>query len=170
VGESGARTEIWAWGLRNPWRFSFDPADRMLYIADVGQNRWEEIDVEPASRAGINYGWNRMEGTHCFRNPDCDRSGLTLPVIEYSHSQGCSVTGGFVYRGRRIPTLAGHYLYADYCEGWIRSFRFSRGRVSDEREWDVGERLPVSSFGQDAEGEVYVVSHDGRIFRLAAGN
>ena len=165
-GRAGMRGEIWARGLRNPWRFCFDPTEDLLYIADVGQNRWEEIDIVPRRRAGLNFGWNRMEGTHCYPGRDCDTSGLTLPVVEYGHSQGCSVTGGFVYRGRRLPGLVGHYFYGDYCNAWIRSFRYSAGRITDHRDWRLNPG-PVLSFGSDSAGELYVCSGRGEVYRLA---
>jgi glucose/arabinose dehydrogenase len=165
VGRAGMRGEIWAWGLRNPWRFCFDPVEGLLYIADVGQNRWEEIDVAGAREPGLNYGWNRMEGTHCFRNPLCDKAGLTPPAVEYGHDQGCSVTGGFVYRGRAIPAILGHYFYADYCAGWIRSFRWRDGRATEAREWDLVPGA-VTSFGLDSAGELYVVVESGQVFRI----
>jgi glucose/arabinose dehydrogenase len=160
------RGEIWAYGLRNPWRLGFDAAEGLLYIADVGQNRWEEIDIVGAAQAGLNYGWNRMEGAHCFRTPECDRRGLVLPALEYGHGEGCSVTGGSVYRGRALRGLAGHYFYADFCSGWVRSFRWQGGRVTQHRQWGVkpGE---VQSFGTDATGELYVLSAGGRVYRLA---
>ena len=167
VGRPGLRPEIWAWGLRNPWRFCFDPATSLLYIADVGQGRFEEIDVSPLGAAGLNYGWNRMEGSHCFSPPACDRSGLALPVVEYDHTQGCSITGGFVYRGSAIPRLAGHYFFADYCRGWVRSFRYDHGRVLDCRQWSLGEVGSVTSFGEDAAGELYILTQEGRVLRLA---
>ena len=164
----GARPEIWALGLRNPWRYCFDPTESQLYIADVGQNRWEEIHVADAARGGLNYGWNRMEGAHCYPSPrPCDRAGLELPVVEYDHAQGCSITGGFVYRGRRMPQLVGHYFYADYCQGWVRSFRMSGGSLLDHREWRLGDHGPVLSFGTDAAGEMYLCSGRGVVFRLA---
>jgi glucose/arabinose dehydrogenase len=161
----GARGEIWAWGLRNPWRFCFDAVEDLLYIADVGQDRWEEIDVVARREAGLNYGWNRMEGTHCFPRGSCDRSGIRLPVVEYGHSEGCSVTGGFVYRGRRNPGLVGHYFYGDYCQSWIRSFRFSNGQVTDPREWRL-DPGPILSFGTDSAGELYVCSGRGVVYRI----
>ena len=165
---AGARPEIWAMGLRNPWRYAFDPAGSRLYIADVGQNRWEEIHVADMRRGGLNFGWNRMEGDHCFPlGRPCDSAGLERPVVEYDHSQGCSITGGFVYRGRRLPALAGHYFYADYCQGWVRSFRMEGGSVVDHREWRLGDAGPVLSFGTDAAGELYLCSGRGEVFRLA---
>ena len=119
VNVSGARPEIWALGLRNPWRFSFDRATGDLWIADVGQDTYEEVNFQPASsRGGENYGWNFMEGAHCYRS-GCGMDGLALPVAEYSHAEGCSVTGGFVYRGRSFPGLRGIYIYADFCSGFI---------------------------------------------------
>ena len=170
AGATGARGELWDLGLRNPWRFSFDRLTGDLYIADVGQNQREEIDV--ATRAsgggrGANYGWNIMEGTACFAGAGCDRTALTLPVLEYTHAEGCSVTGGFVYRGATIPELAGHYLYADFCEGWVRSFRLSGGAVSDEREWpELAPGGQVPGFGEDAAGELYVLDAGGTVYRI----
>jgi glucose/arabinose dehydrogenase len=166
VGRAGARGEIWAYGLRNPWRFAFDRTAGLLYIADVGQNRWEEVNVAPASAGGLNYGWNLTEGNHCFPSDPCDRTGLTPPVLEYSHDEGCSVTGGHVYRGRAIPELVGHYFYADYCRGWIRSFRYTSEGVRDAQTWSVGNVGMITSFGEDSDGELYVLSQDGRVFRL----
>ena len=166
VGNPNARSEIWAYGLRNPWRFSFDRETGELYIADVGQNEWEEVDVEPANAAGLNYGWNIMEGAHCFRSGSCDQSGLTLPALEYRHPDGCSVTGGYVYRGQAIPAIQGHYFYADFCEGWIRSFRYADGAATDEREWELGNIGNITSFGEDASGELYVLSAGGRVYRF----
>src|SRR5688572_3039349 len=155
TGQRGSRGEIWAYGLRNPWRFCFDAEEDLLYIADVGQNRWEEIDIVPSGRGGINFGWNVMEGAHCFRPPHCTPSGV-LPVVEYDHGEGCSITGGFVYRGRAMPALRGHYFYADYCSGWIRSFRWFQGRVTEHRQWDLRPGS-VTSFGLDARGEMHVL-------------
>ena len=166
VGQAGRRPEIWASGLRNPWRFSFDPAGGMLYIADVGQNANEEVNVVAANAAGVNYGWNRMEARRCFNASSCDQAGLQLPQVEYARADGTSVTGGYVYRGRAIPALVGHYFYADYNRSGIRSFRFADGRVQDERRWNLPEATSVSSFGQDSEGEVYVVLHGGRVLKI----
>jgi len=168
VGRRGMRAEIWAYGLRNPWRFCFDRAAGLLYVADVGQNRWEEIDIAPLGAAGLDYGWNIMEGNHCFRSERCQTEGRLAPLVEYGHDQGCSVTGGFVYRGRRMPALVGHYFYADYCRGWIRSFKVAGGGVSEHREWQGVEPGQVMSFGEDSTGELYVCSQSGRVYRLVA--
>jgi glucose/arabinose dehydrogenase len=168
AGRAGMRGEIWAYGLRNPWRFCFDPPTGLLYIADVGQNLWEEIDVAGAARGGLDYGWNVMEGDHCYRSRDCDRGGRVPPAVEYHHDDGCSVTGGFVYRGRRMPDLVGHYFYADYCRGWIRSFKYEGGRVTAHREWRGVEPGNVTSFGQDSAGEIYLCSSDGAVHRLVS--
>ncbi len=161
----GGRPEIWALGLRNPWRFSWSAGT--LYVADVGQSAWEEVNAVPASTAGINYGWNPMEGAHCY-TAGCDTTGKTLPVLEYGHAEGCSITGGYAYRGSALPALRGHYFYADYCQGWVRSFRLANGQVSDRREWNVGSVGSISSFGEDGSGELYVVAAAGRVFRVAA--
>ena len=168
VATAGARGEVWAYGLRNPWRFCFDPPSGLLYVADVGQNRWEEIDVQPATLAGLDYGWNAMEGSHCFRTPTCRREGRVLPAVEYGHDEGCSVTGGFVYRGRRMPGMVGHYFYADFCSGWIRSFKIDRGAVTEHREWQGVHVDQPASFGVDGQGELYVCDLAGRVYRLAA--
>ncbi len=166
VGVSGARGEIWAYGLRNPWRFTLDREAGLLYIADVGQNRREEVDVAPASAGGLNYGWNIMEGDECYGASTCNRSGLTLPVLAYSRSGGnCSIIGGFVYRGERIPGLRGHYLYSDYCGGWVKSLRYDGGGVADQRDWGLFLGS-VTSFGEDSAGELYVLSGSGKVYRL----
>jgi len=174
VGRSGTLPEIWAFGLRNPWRFAFDRATGDLFIGDVGQSALEEVDVGLASRrGGENYGWNTMEGSRCFSPAGgCDTSGLTLPVTEYGRSDGFSITGGVVYRGCRMPGYAGHYFYADYGTGLVRSFRLEAGRAVEPRDWTTALsgaarviRNP-SSFGVDADGEVYIVDYDGEIYRI----
>lgn len=170
VDRPDARPEIWAIGLRNPWRFSFDRVGGALYIADVGQNLFEEIHVQPGtSPGGENYGWDIMEATHCFEPPTgCDAGGLELPVAEYDHSQGCSITGGYVYRGTRYPELEGVYFFGDFCSGNIWGLRQEKSG-----EWSMAllldTDLTISSFGEDAAGEVYVIGYgDGTIYRLTA--
>lgn len=164
-----ARDEIWSYGLRNPWRFSFDRRTGELWIGDVGQNAYEEIDREdPAEGGGVNYGWRVMEGRHCFSpRQGCDTAGLRLPVHEYSHRDGCSVTGGYVYRGAAIRGLDGAYLFADYCRGTVWALEGAGGpdaRLSVLVE--SGER--ISSFGEDEAGEVYLCAYgSGRLLRLA---
>ncbi|MHB8846707.1 MAG: PQQ-dependent sugar dehydrogenase, partial [Nitrospirota bacterium] len=161
-----ALPEIWALGLRNPWRFSFDRATGDLYIADVGQNKYEEVSFQPASsRGGENYGWNIMEGKHCFRSKTCDTAGLVMPAAEYGHGDGCSVTGGMVYRGKAFPRLAGTYLYGDYCSGRIWGLRRQDGRWISSELADT--KLSISTFGEDESGEVYVADHaSGAIYRV----
>ena len=170
AGRADARGEIWSVGLRNPWRFTFDRGTGDLYVADVGQSAWEEVDVVTAADGagrGANFGWNPMEGRHCYADANCDPSRFTPPVLEYSHGDGCSVTGGFVYRGAAIPALRGHYFYADYCRGWVRSFRLENGQAADPRQWPtLAPGGAVPSFGEDAAGELYVLSAEGRVFRI----
>ncbi|HET6617798.1 MAG TPA: PQQ-dependent sugar dehydrogenase [Gemmatimonadota bacterium] len=169
VETAGARPEVWAYGLRNPWRFSFDRETGDLYIADVGQNRIEEVNAVSGAGRGLNYGWNVMEGTSCFEPREgCDQGGLTLPVTEYDHSEGCSVTGGYVYRGAAIPDLRGTYLYSDYCSGFVSGFRFANGHAENERRFTELEPADhsVSSFGEDAAGELYIVTAGGGVYKI----
>jgi glucose/arabinose dehydrogenase len=165
VGRGGARPEIWSYGLRNPWRFTFDPATGDMWIADVGQNAWEEVDHEPAGSGGRNYGWNRREGRHAFEGER--PAGAVDPVIEYAREGGaCTVIGGSVYWGRRIPGLRGAYLYGDHCAGWVRAARVRGGRVAEQR--DLGLSVPnLTSFGVDPAGELYAMSLAGPVYRLA---
>jgi glucose/arabinose dehydrogenase len=169
----GGDPDIWDYGLRNPWRFSFDRATGDLFIGDVGQNAFEEIDIEPAGQGRKNYGWRITEGLHCF-NPveGCDVTGITLPVVEYGHDLGCSVTGGYVYRGTAIAGLQGYYLYGDYCEGRVWALRVSdvaAGPNEITRDLDPGSLLTsITSFGEDRSGEVYVVVGEGTVFRIDA--
>jgi glucose/arabinose dehydrogenase len=167
VGRAGARAEIWAYGLRNPWRFSFDREAGDLWIGDVGQSAIEEVDHWPSgSPAGPNFGWNTMEASACFDPAEgCDRAGLVLPVAEYGHDRGCSITGGHVYRGVDVPGLAGTYLYADYCAGTIWGLEAAAGKPAPRVLLESG--LSVSSFGEDEAGELYVVDlAGGRLFRV----
>ena len=165
---SGGAKEIWALGLRNPWRFAFDRSAGLLYIGDVGQGAWEEVDVQPASQGGLNYGWRIMEGAHCYNPANCSSAGLVLPAVEYDHSNGqCAIIGGFVYRGTRFPALAGQYFYADLCAGWVRSFSYAGGAVTGQTSWnlDVSPGTPLS-FGEDARGELYLLTGGG-VYRIA---
>ncbi|NEC33631.1 PQQ-dependent sugar dehydrogenase [Streptomyces rubrogriseus] len=166
VDDPDARGEIWSYGLRNPWRFSFDAASGDLLIGDVGQSDWEEIDWAPASSpGGENYGWSQMEGTHPFRG-GTEPANHVPPIHEYDRTGlGCSVTGGYVYRGGAIPGLAGQYVYSDYCDGTLRSLEIEDGRVTGEHDLGVngGE---VVSFAQDGDGELYVLAIGGTVSRV----
>jgi glucose/arabinose dehydrogenase len=167
LDRSGASPEIWAYGLRNPWRYSFDRETGDLWIGDVGQGEWEEVDLQPAgSSGGENYGWNRMEGSHPYDGADPPADAVP-PVFEYSHDDGgCTVAGGYVYRGESIPDLYGAYVFADYCVGRIEALRLRNGRVTGQRA--LGPVVPgLSSFGEDAQGELYAMSLDGGVYRLA---
>lgn len=167
AGHATNRPEIWGIGLRNPWRYAFDHAAGLLYVADVGQNLWEEVHVVSSSSPSVNYGWRIMEGAHCYSAPTCDQTGLDLPALEYDHGQGCSITGGFVYRGSAIPGIRGHYFYSDYCTGFLRSFRYANGAATEQRTWSVGALGNVLSFGEDAAGELYILSATGTVYRLS---
>ncbi len=163
----GGLPEIWAYGLRNPWRFSFDREWGDLYIGDVGQGAWEEIDRQPGdSRGGENYGWPVMEGRHCYSG-QCNQSGFVRPIAEYSHSEGCSVTGGYVYRGARQPALLGVYVFADYCSGTIFSLQVDEGTITPKSVAVSGRN--VTSFGEGEDGEIYLVATDGTLSRLVVG-
>ena len=169
VGRTDARGEIWAYGLRNPWRFSFDRATGDLWIGDVGQDRWEEVDlVRAGSAGGRNFGWNVMEGRHCYApSPGCRTDGLTLPVAEYDHGQGCAITGGFVYRGAAIPALAGTYLYADSCSGRIWGLEAAADVPQSRLLASTG--ASIVSFGEDDAGELFVTDiAGGAVSRLVA--
>ncbi len=165
IGEPDMRPEIWAWGLRNPWRFAFDRETDDLYIADVGQNRYEEVHFQPGDSAGgENYGWNIMEGATCYNASECDQTGLEQPIIVYSHALGCSITGGYVYRGHQFPQLDGIYFYGDYCSGRIWGLR------QTDQQWDNAELLQadllLTSFGEDDAGEVYFTDRNGGVYQL----
>jgi glucose/arabinose dehydrogenase len=153
-----ARNEIWAFGLRNPWRFSFDRLTGDLWIGDVGQNTYEEVDLQPAtSIGGENYGWRKMEGFHCF-NPstNCIDQSFTMPIFEYSHARGdCSIIGGYRYRGTQIPSLSGAYLYGDYCTGTIWTATQTNGAWTSKTL--LSTTISISSFGEDVSGELYVM-------------
>ncbi|MFB9882749.1 PQQ-dependent sugar dehydrogenase [Planobispora siamensis] len=165
VGKKGAKPEIWSYGLRNPWRFTFDRRTGDMWIGDVGQNAWEEVDFEPAGEGGRNYGWNLREGRHPFQG-NAPKGRTTDPVIEYPLGEGgnCSVIAGYVYRGTRLPGLSGRFLYGDFCAGWIRSTPADRPGEGDK----IGDVRQLSSFGQDHDGELYALSLEGPLYRLEA--
>ncbi|MBI5876803.1 MAG: PQQ-dependent sugar dehydrogenase [Chloroflexi bacterium] len=173
AGRAGFRPEIWAWGLRNPWRFAFDRQTGDLFIADVGQDQWEEVNVQPAGApGGTNYGWNKMEGTHCYPpGATCDPAGFATPVAEYSHAgNGCSITGGMVYRGATQPALAGAYFFGDYCTGklWALSRDTRGGWVTTPL---ITASIGISSFGEDEAGEAYIADiNGGALLRIVAAN
>jgi glucose/arabinose dehydrogenase len=168
--QGGGAPEVFLIGLRNPWRFSFDRDTEQLWIADVGQNAFEEVNrVDLASAAGANLGWNVMEATHCFASEDCSSDGLVLPLVEYAHDLGCSVTGGHVYRGSGIAGLAGWYLFSDYCSGTLF------GVPSDAAGSGLAPRAlletggSVTSFGEASDGELYLTDIGGTLYRVVAG-
>jgi glucose/arabinose dehydrogenase len=169
VGEQGGGWEIVGSGLRNPWRFSFDRRTGDLYIGDVGQGAWEEIDFTPRSSPGLeNYGWDVWEGTHRFEDKEPSGGELVFPIYEYSHDEGCSVTGGYVYRGAAIPAARGRYFFGDYCSGSIWSLTVRDGKAAGVRK----HRITVdnlTAFGESTTGELYLLSQGGTIYRLARG-
>jgi len=157
------RPEIYAWGLRNPWRWSFDTATGVLWLGDVGQNSWEEVDrvTQPG-----NFGWNRKEGSHCYKSSTCVQPDVVDPVIEYSHDEGCSITGGYVYRGTKIPDLQGVYLYADYCSGTIWGARLNGESVTKPHRL-IKSGLNIASFAQANDGELFVLHYGGAIYQIS---
>jgi glucose/arabinose dehydrogenase len=160
----GGRPEILHYGLRNPWRFSFDRATGDLWIGDVGQDHWEEVDLVPGTARGLDFGYPRLEGTHPLQAAEAP--GTVLPVYELWHRSGnCAITGGYVYRGRSIPALRGHYVFADYCKGDLKAIRFRGGAVVSMAKLQLGAPL-ISSFGEDRAGELYVVSQAKGVLRL----
>lgn len=159
----GGLPEIWAYGLRNPWRFSFERGTGRLFAGDVGQNKYEEIDI---LQSGGNFGWNVMEGMHCFNPPTgCNMTGLILPIAEYDHTEGDAVMGGYVYKGTAIPNLPGAYIFSDFGSGTIWALTESSGTWTRTKLLSSGRS--VSSFGQDVAGEIYVVDYSGNILKLA---
>lgn len=172
-GDQSARREIWSYGLRNPWRFSFDRRRGAMWIGDVGQNQWEEIDFEPGpSDGGINWGWNIKEGSRCFvTQTECSAADVaedfTDPVAEYSHEFGCSVTGGFVYRGKRFDSMRGLYFFADYCSGNIWTLDAAQRDREEALRLESGRS--ITSFGESESGELFVVDHEGALLRVVPG-
>ncbi len=169
---SGGRGEIWARGLRNPWRFSFDKTG-LIYIADVGQDAREEVNIVPAASAGLNFGWARVEGTVCVGSSSCDTTGLAPPAFEYDHSDGsCAILGGFVYGGTAIPELNDRYFYTDLCTGRLKSFAYRNGTVTESVDWSLPLPGTVYSFGADAARELYVLAESGsggQVLRVQRG-
>ena len=169
VSRPGAEPEIWHYGMRNPWRISFDRETGDLWIGDVGQGAWEEVDHAPAGTGGLNYGWNLMEGSHCFPSGDgCARPELTLPVTEYGHDAGCTIIGGYVYRGSVQPMLPGGYVFGDYCSGVL--FAIAATASEGTAPVVVGESgRTLSSFGEDEAGEMYATDlSSGELLRVVA--
>lgn len=171
----GGAPELWSYGLRNPYRFSFDRTTGDLYIGDVGESKREEVDAVTAPSAGraLNFGWNIMEGTLCFNPPSgCNQAGLTLPIKDYTHDDGaCSIVGGYVYRGTKNPSVTGTYFYGDHCAGFVRSLQMQGGKLGMENSWPLlsapsGQQ--ITSFGEDAQGELYMVTQPNGIFHLVA--
>src|SRR3954451_8909604 len=168
VARDAAKPEIFATGLRNPWRFRFDRDTGDLWIGDVGQNAWEEIDVARAGKAGLDFGWNRMEGFHCYQPADgCEQSGLTLPVTEYGHDRGCSVTGGTVYRADGVPALQGRYVFSDYCSG---TFWTIPTTGDDPRDPQVAleSGRSISAITEGSDGELYATDLGGSLLRVVS--
>jgi glucose/arabinose dehydrogenase len=169
--DGGGMPDVWAYGLRNPWRFAIDPVDRLIYIGDVGHADQEEVDVVSIDESGYNFGWSDMEGTRCFHQQDCDPANYTSPVITYSHEEGLSITGGYVYRGDEIPELDGTYFYSDWVSQWIKGFKYVDGQVTEEKDWteDLGGSVgSVTSFGLDGHGELYVTTYEGGVYKFTA--
>ncbi|HXV69968.1 MAG TPA: PQQ-dependent sugar dehydrogenase [Acidimicrobiia bacterium] len=178
--DGGGLGDVWAYGLRNPWRFSIDPVDRLIYIADVGHADQEEVNVVSIDEGGYNFGWSNMEGTRCFHEQDCDPANYTSPVLTYLHAApdddpdaviGLSITGGYVYRGSEIPEIAGTYFYSDWVSSWVRGFKFVDGQVTEDRDWteDLGGEVgQVMTYGLDGHGELYLATYEGGIYKFTA--
>lgn len=166
VNDPDVLDEIWAMGLRNPWRYSFDRLTGDLYIADVGQNTYEEVNIQAAaSRGGENYGWPIMEGQHCYEAETCDSIGFVLPIVEYGRSQGCTVIGGYVYRGPSFPAIYGVYFFGDFCSGLVWGLAQSNGKWQAVRLLETG--LQIVSFGEDEAGEIYLTDiADGGVYQI----
>ncbi len=164
----GGLPEIWHWGLRNPWRMSFDRATGDLWIGDVGQDAFEEVDVGRQGTSNLNFGWNLMEASHCYNKRTCKTEGLTFPVSEYGRDLGCTVIGGYVYRGKAASFLVGTYLFADYCTGAIFAIDSASNVLTPPVTVGAGPGGQISAFGEDADGELYLTTLDGHLLRLVA--
>lgn len=164
MGDMAAAPEVWAYGLRNPWRFSFDRATGDMYIGDVGQNRYEEVNFQPAGEGGLNYGWNAFEASAVF-DQRIEAQNPVAPFAEYAHDLGCSVTGGYLYRGEAIPDLQGVYLYGDYCSGNVwAAYRDENGDWQDNLFLETG--MQISSFGEAADGELFIIDYRGTVYSI----
>ena len=171
AADISSRPEIWHYGFRNPRRFSFDVNGGFMFIADMGETRWEEINAVPLERGGENFGWSVLEGTECFATNQCVAEGTRFPVAVYGRGDGCSIAGGYVYRGNAVPALRGRYIYSDYCSGWLRTFQLqANGIAGDPVELPVESPGNVTSLGQDSDGELYVLTEDGRVLGIMAAN
>ncbi|NNC75016.1 MAG: glucose dehydrogenase [Acidimicrobiia bacterium] len=164
----GGEPAVFAIGLRNPWRIDIDPVTNLLYVADVGQAGSEEVNVMSLADGGANFGWATMEGNDCFSPSDCDKTGLELPIYQYSHADGnCSITGGVVYRGKAIPELHGQYFFADWCAGWVRSITYEDGELAALDNWSsISGNGSINAFGVDNDGEMYIVTHEGLFAKI----
>ena len=169
--DGGGLGDVWAYGLRNPWRFAIDPVDGLIYIADVGHADQEEVNVVSIEEGGYNFGWSDMEGDRCFHLQDCDPAAYTSPALIYTHEEGLSITGGYVYRGAEIPELHGTYFYSDWVQKWIKSFKYVDGEVTEETDWtqDLGGPVgSITSYGLDGHGELYVTTYEGGVYKFTA--
>jgi glucose/arabinose dehydrogenase len=169
VESSEGRPEVWAFGLRNPWRISIDPETRLLYLPDVGQADFEELNIVSLSDGGANFGWPVTEGPSCFEDEECDTAEFTMPAYDYAREGGnCAIIGGSVYRGSAIPELDGQYFFADFCGGWIRTLTYEKGQITSETDWEpqLGRLGMITSFGTDAAGELYVTTFEGDLLKI----
>jgi glucose/arabinose dehydrogenase len=170
VDSEAGRDEVWAYGLRNPWRLSIDEKSGLIYIPDVGQEDFEEINIVDRHDGGLNFGWSITEGSGCYQAESCDTGGITQPVYEYAHhGNGCAVVGGQVYRGEAIPELAGQYFFADFCGGWVRSLEYANGEVVSTTVWPgLGNHRLLTTIGTDSHGELYIMTLDGGLWKIVA--
>ena len=170
--ESGeGRPEVWAFGLRNPWRISIDAETRMLYVPDVGQAEFEELNIVSLSNGGANFGWPVAEGPSCFEAQECDTSEFSMPAYYYpNRASSCAIVGGSVYRGPAIPELDGHYFFSDFCGGWLRSLAYENGQITKEKDWEpeLGRIGTITSFGTDVSGELYITTFEGDLLKIVA--
>ena len=163
------RAEVWAFGLRNPWRISIDAETRMLYVPDVGQAEFEELNIVSLSNGGANFGWPVAEGPSCFEAQECDTSEFSMPAYHYpNRASSCAIVGGSVYRGPAIPELDGHYFFSDFCGGWLRSLAYENGQVTKEKDWEpeLGRIGTITSFGTDVSGELYITTFEGDLLKI----